>query len=123
MNIIERAKQLARGVEVIHEWLGEGGSVATYPEAQSRAITCLKCPQNVKGWTVAQPVAMAIKRHLEVKNALNLSVQGERKLGTCGVCGCFLRLSIWESGDRIKKHMTEEEIRNSPDNCWKKELV
>jgi len=121
-NIFQRAAQLAHGVEVITQWLGEGGQVAEYSEAQGRAITCMKCPKNELGVQVATPVAMAIKKYLSVKNGLNLRVQGEKRLGQCNVCGCQIKLLIWENGDRLKNHMTEEETRNSPEGCWKLKL-
>jgi hypothetical protein len=119
INIWDRVKNLANGAVTIVEWLGEGGIVVDYQTAQSRAITCLKCPQNQKGDIVTSTVAMAIKRHLEVKNLLNLKVQGEKKLGQCKVCRCVIRLLIWEEQSRVKEQLKYEDQSQYPAECWK----
>lgn len=119
MNVLDRAKQITHGVQSVTEWLGSGGQVVDYETAQSRAIVCLECPKNVGGWAVTNFVAMAIKRHLQVKNKLNLKVQGERKLKTCSACGCVLRLLVWEPQDRVRNQITEEELKRLPEECWK----
>lgn len=119
MNILERAKHLANGVEFISNWIGDGGIVVDKEEAQGRANICLACPNNKLGLTVAAPVAAAVRKYLEFKNELELRVDGEKKLGSCELCGCELRLQIWETPDRIRSQMTPEETAKAPKHCWK----
>lgn len=123
MNILRRASQLANGVEVIREWLGEDGMVVDQDTAQHRANTCIKnkCPANITGFSVATWVAKVIRRHLEVKNQTGLRVHGEKQLHTCKECGCVLRLLIWEPQDRVTRHLSDLEKTKLPDYCWKLE--
>jgi len=121
MNLLYRASQLAHGFEVLKEWLGEGGQVVDQDTAQHRANICLKCPHNITGFPVASVVAKAIKLHLSVKNKVGLRVDGEKQLHTCDLCGCVLRLLIWEGQSRVSGHLTELEKTKSPSYCWKLE--
>ena len=121
MNIVDRAKRIAHGVQVISEWLGEGGHVVDQEVAQHRANVCLKCPNNDAGFAPATATALAIRKHLEVKNKIGLRVEGEKSIHTCAACSCVLRLLIWEPQDRVKRHMTEIEKSRTPDFCWKLE--
>lgn len=126
MNLLERAKQIAHGVEVIKEWLGDGGQVVSQSEAQERADICraggpngTPCPNNFQGFSFATPVALAIKRHLEVKNKLALRVEGEKSLHTCSECGCCIRLLIWQPQSQVQAELTDEEKETLPAHCWK----
>lgn len=119
MNLFDRSKQIAHGAESIAEWLGSGGVVVDRDTAQARADVCLKCPMNEPRIIVTDLIAKAIRRHLEVKNKLELRVQGEKQLHTCAACGCVLRLLIWEEQSRIKSQMTPEETEKTPTHCWK----
>lgn len=119
MNLLDQARKIPDGVKHITEWLGAGGTVCGVDEAQKRADICKTCPKNEKGFVVTTAVAMAIKKHLELKNHLKLRVQGEKKLNTCKVCGCVLRLIIWEKIELIRSQMSEEERSATPSHCWK----
>jgi len=121
MNLWDRAKQIKHGIEVISEWLGDGGQVVDQETAQKRANICLKCPLNVPTVVVVDAVARAIKKHLSVKNELALRVEGEKSLHTCQACGCVLRLLVWEPQSRVKVNMTPEETEKTPSHCWKLE--
>ncbi len=119
MTLLEQAAKIPNGVKHINEWLGSGGKIVVPWEAQRRADICLKCPLNQHGSNVIATVALAIKAHLGVKNKLNLKVNGEKKLHTCGACGCVLRLLIWEPIESVMSQMTPEEKTNTPEHCWK----
>lgn len=117
MNLWERAKAIPHGLKVLSEWIGDGGDVVPQDVAQDRASICIKCPKNEARWMPSDTVAAAIKKHLEVKNKLELRVVGEKNLGTCSVCTCVIRLLIWEPQDRVKAQLQPDEIY--PNFCWK----
>lgn len=126
MNLWQQAQHIPHGIEVISGWLGSGGIVVPNEEAQARADICngnnptgKKCVNNVEGMAVVEGVALAIKKYLAVKNALNLRVNGERQLGSCKSCGCVLRLQVHEPQDKIRKELSEEEKTTLPEFCWK----
>lgn len=95
MNFIDQAKKIANGAVLLVEWLGSGGHPVEKELAQKRAITCLRCPKNIKGWTMTLAIAQAVKAQIELKNKLSLRVHGERSLHTCEACLCQLRLKVW----------------------------
>ena len=119
MNILEQAKKIPHGIAVITDWIGDGGEVVHPLEAQRRADICNQCPRNVQGFSVAKPVAAAIKKFLGVKNKLNLTVKGEKTLGHCSVCTCVNKLQIWQPAQQVSDEMTVDEIRLLPVGCWK----
>ena len=116
MNLIERAKQFKVGAETIMEWLG-AGAITVHPTlAQSRANICLKCPLNVHESSITEAMAAAIKKQVEIKNKLQLRVNGEKSLLSCSACGCVTRLKIWVPLENI---LPEPEDRHKFDeNCW-----
>lgn len=116
MNLMEQARQIISGIEIIQQWLGSGASTVPPEVAQSRANCCISCPLNIKGGIVSEPVALAIKRQVEVKNQLNLKVENEENLGRCQACFCESRLKIWIP---LKNIEPEESERSSFDpKCW-----
>ena len=74
---------------------------------------------NVESNFITESVALAIRRHLEVKNKVGLRVLGEKSLGTCDVCHCVLRLLVHEPQENVKRQMTPDEIKKTPKHCWK----
>lgn len=120
MNLLEQAKHIPHGVEVIAKWLGSGGSVVDAETSQRRADICIPCPNNVDGMMVVEAVALATKKFLSVKNAMKLHVNGEKKLGRCKLCGCVLRLQVHEPQEKVEAEVTDEEAKLLPDFCWKK---
>ena len=119
MNLIEKAKAIPGGTVHLSTWVGSGGMVVSQDEAQERANTCLECVKNEPGLGITSVVAAATKRYLEFKNKLELRVNGEKKLLSCELCGCELRLQIWQPIERVKAEMNDEEIAKAPDFCWK----
>lgn len=125
-NLLERVATQIDGVKNLTTWLGSGGVCVDQEVAQERADICnyggperRPCPKNVTGSSINDAVAEATKRFLEFKNDLELKVKGEKQLKSCDTCGCVLRLMVWETQDRIAKQMTPEEVKESPEYCWK----
>lgn len=120
MNLIERAKQYANGLEILRDWLGHDGFAVDPARSQGRANICLQCPHNVSGFSVAESVAIAIRNHVELKNSLELRVEGEKSLHTCEICQCSLRLKVHVPMALIRGHMRPEESGRFPDYCWQR---
>lgn len=122
MTILDQVRHIPDGIKHITDWLGDGGQTESKEVAQDRADICnhgyngVRCPNNVKSWQVTTAIALAIKAHLGIKNAMKLRVSGEKQLGACSSCGCVLRLLIWETQDRVRLQSEGEEL---PDYCWK----
>lgn len=116
MNLIEKAKSITNGIEVLFDWTGEGGIIVSQDLAQSRTDICLKCPMNKSGLLLTETVARAIKRQVELKNSLGLRTNGIKSLHTCSGCNCFLPLKIWLP---LRNILPEPEERaNFDDKCW-----
>lgn len=120
MSLFDRVESIDRGVEVITDWLGDGGIPVDRELAQARADICLNCPSNTAGNRLIECVATAVRRHVEVKNKLGLRVSGEKSLHECGICLCSLKLKIWVPIGLIRRHMMEGEMDKFPDYCWQK---
>lgn len=121
MSLLEQAQQIIEGVQTLKEWLGSGAETVPWRLAQARAGVCLKCPLNKPGSVLTGAVADAVKKQIELKNALQLRVSGEKSLHHCEGCGCVLRLKIWMPADKLG--MTQEQLNNYPTACWmRKEL-
>lgn len=121
MNILEKARSLPHGVAAITEWLGSGGDVVEPAVAQHRANICIGCPNNEAGDKLTGVVADGVRNLLSWKNKVGLKVFGEHRLGNCDVCGCVLKLQIWEPTEDVKASMTEHEKAKLPSHCWKLE--
>lgn len=115
-NLIERVKQYSEGVKILTDWLGSGAITVDPATAQRRANVCLKCPMNVKESPATEAIADAIRKQVEIKNRLNIRVDGEKSLHTCTGCGCVNRLKIWLPIERILP--TPEELPKFDAACW-----
>lgn len=120
MNLLDRAAQYANGIQILKDWLGHGGIPVGATDSQRRADICLKCPNNTPGWSVPERVANAIREHVELKNKLQLRVDGEKSLHTCSVCQCALRLKVHVPIAVIRGHMQPGEADKLPSDCWQK---
>ena len=118
MNLLEIAKSYVRGEEIIRDWLGSGGNTVSQEIADARALTCLACDKNTFGFQPALVVGEAVKKVLEIKNGAKLRTDGERRLGVCSVCHCYLRTKIWVDLSLVRKHWMEGEAEKLPSHCW-----
>lgn len=118
MNLLEKAKAYTNGARILSDWVGDGGIVAPKEQAQERAGTCLGCKHNQPGMKLAESVSAAIQEEVELKNAMELRVIGERSLHTCELCLCPLRLKVWTPLSYLTKYKKSEEIQKFPAHCW-----
>jgi hypothetical protein len=112
---------LANGVRVLADWLGEGGVPVAKELAESRAAICAVCPKNGKGdWTArfTGPVAAVIRKQLAIKNDMSLTTAHDNELGVCDACGCQLSLKVWAPIKHIAAHLTDEVKAKLDPGCW-----
>jgi len=126
MNLVESARKLGVGTEIIFSWLGAGGNTVLQNEAQTRGDICTgrlsgsPCPNNVAENFFVGSAGEAVKKLLEVKNGNQLRIQGEKSLHSCKVCKCHLRTKIWTPMEHITKHTSPDELRALPEFCWQR---
>lgn len=116
INLIEQAKKFSDGARTITAWLNGGADTVSKADAQRRADVCLKCPMNQPGGKVSDAIAAAIRKQVELKNHLQLRVDGEKSLMTCTGCGCVLKLKIWIPIDKLG--LDKEELAKFDSCCW-----
>lgn len=109
-----RIAQDAKAMRTLAEWLGEGGLPVMREQAALRAKTCMECPHN---WTqrvsLEMSVAKVIRDSNKVRSAIGAELDDESRIGTCGICGCYLPLKIWVP----LKHLAPKP-GEFPDHCW-----
>lgn len=126
--------RIASGASILAEWWGEGGSPVAQELAQGRADTCLYvkwvdaeghgqigCPFNAKRtlWSLlTAPVAATVKRLLQLKSNMKMSVNGEKRLGTCKICLCSLPLKVHAPIKFIAEETDQEMLKEAPAFCW-----
>lgn len=111
------------GAAILRDWLGDGGEVVPQRDAEARAHLCLQCPEHrpAKWWEIffKDPVARAIRRNLELKRRMNLSLSADESLGMCKACGCCMRLKAWVPIAHVAAHTTDEKLAEYPKTgCW-----
>ena len=102
------------GAAIIRDWLGSGGVPVERDVAQQRADVCSGCKHNNLGISMAS-VMPVLKKLIEIKNKEHLRVNGEKSLGTCGICHCNIPTKIWTPIEHIENHTTKDEM---PESCW-----
>lgn len=123
MNFWERLQNYADGASILKDWVG-GEAMPVEPAiAQTRAYVCVTCPHNVAGLKLTDAIAEAIRQQLELKNHLELRVQGEKSLHSCDVCQCVNRLQVWCPDKLFSRHYTRADIVRYPEFCWKRKLL
>lgn len=115
-HLTERVAQFAEGARILTDWLGSGAITVDPATAQRRADICLKCPMNVNESFTAEAIAAAVRKQVEIKNHLQLRVDGEKGLHTCTACGCVTRLKVWVPLERILPDA--EELPKFDPGCW-----
>lgn len=116
MRLLEKAKQYANGVVILTEWLGDGADTVPKEQAQARANVCLKCPMNVREFAFPETVAAVIRKQVEIKNKINLRLNGEKSLHTCSGCGCVIKLKCWLKLDRLG--LDADGLVKFDQSCW-----
>ena len=126
MSLIELASKMGKGTEIVFSWLGAGGNTVPQHEAQNRSDVCtgrlsgVACPNNVSENFFVGQAGESVRKLLEIKNGARLRVQGEKSLGNCAVCKCHLRTKIWTPMEHIRKHTTDDELKQLPALCWQR---
>ncbi len=115
------AAKVKSGVQTIAEWEIASGIVVPREQAEGRAATCAKCPQNVKGdlasWFTI-PAARLIRLQLETRNNMKLQTSSDEKLHVCEACACPLKLKVWCPLDIILSKMSAEVKAALDPGCW-----
>ena len=120
MNWVEKLGKYTDGIKILSEWLGAGGHIVERGLAQQRTDICLGCAFNQKSNMVTASVSQAIRKHLALKNHLQIRVAGEKSLHQCQICLCEMRLKVHVPIEFVQKTITEEERQKFPDYCWQK---
>ena len=111
----------------LFDWLGKGGTPVNSSLAQNRADVCTgrlsgnRCPYNKPGFKPIESVAEFVRRQIEKKHELNLSVEAEQNLETCDQCWCHLPLKVWCPIDHMKENTPQpmlEKIKSNAPYCW-----
>lgn len=122
MNLIEKLRHYANGMAILKDWLGSDPVPVEKPVAQARANVCLECPMNQHGIRLTDFIADEIKKQIELKNHLELHVDGEQQLETCTICDCVNRLQIW-CPEKLFQFYTRADAIRYPVFCWKRKLI
>lgn len=85
----------------------------TQEEAESRAETCMRCPNNV--FPEKKETFLSWTDTLAYHSLNDRSTPYDRELGSCEVCTCPLRVKIW-NGSLDKEDYNDR----LPDFCWAK---
>lgn len=123
-SLLEGLRQTVEGAEVIADWIGEGGVPVPRELAEKRATICQYCPENYKGnwWDETKnTIAMWIRRELELKNSIGLTLSNETQIAMCKICGCANRLKVWTPIEHIRAHTTDLVFECFPKACWIKD--
>ena len=115
---VDRVRRDIKGLDLLTQWLGQGGLPVSEFEAARRADVCISCPYNVKGHKTEAWVAAQIKKLNEFRGQ-QLTVTKEPDLHTCSVCGCYLPLKIWVPSKSIEEHTDTSKF---PPHCWIKQI-
>jgi len=131
VTLLDKVKNYANGARILYEWIGSGSQVVDQETAQKRATACLygdtdkegkpcACRHNQSGGIVAKAVAFAIYEQTQLKNELQLRVDGEKSLHQCSICSCQLKLKIWLPIETLRSEELPEEKGKWPAWCWMK---
>jgi len=131
-HLLRSAKHAAAGVNILKDWLGEGGVPVTPELAQARADVCLKgdqdkdgnpckCRNNKEGHffqKLTTAIAKAIHEQRREKLRLGMRVEGEEELHTCTVCDCHLPLKVHVPFKTIAERTSDVQWEEFPEFCW-----
>ncbi len=115
------ARNIAAGVGVLLDWLGDGGKAVEPALSEKRAAICAGCEKNGKGGITSyftKPIAEKIRQQLEIRDDLQLRTSFDDKLGVCESCMCPLKLKSHVPLDFILEHTSDETMAAFVDGCW-----
>lgn len=120
MNVLQELRDDATGLQLVRDWLGDGGETVEQAHADERAAICAGCRQNspVNYGQLKLAVAALIKRGIEIKRHVNLSTPHDDALHVCKVCRCVLATKVWVPVKHIRAHTTDKQLAELPDHCW-----
>lgn len=108
--------------EALTNWLGDGGTPVPHELAEKRAAICVSCPLNVApDWlekNLKEPIAQAIIKTLEIKNAMKIETSHDDKLAICSACGCVGKLHVHSPLLHILQHTQMQTMARFEPNCW-----
>ena len=119
-QLAQSARRVAAGVNTIAEW-DIDGELVPQELAESRALTCVTCPQNgsaeLTDWFTV-PAAEVIKKQLERRNDKKIRTNSDPLLGTCEACACPLKLKVHTPIKIINEKMRSEDRAKLDERCW-----
>lgn len=116
VEVMNLTETIAKGAANIPDLFASG--VVDRETAQRRASICLLCPLHGPGNALVGAAAKAIKLALEMKSRMALRVDGEKRLQTCGVCNCAMRIKIWQPREKILENTADDDFARLDRACW-----
>src|SRR5690242_13556696 len=110
-------------MSTLRSWLGDGGLPVETELANRRAGICRSCPENrsPRWWEKhSNYIASWIRLALALKNGLGYVVDREDNLHMCRKCGCALPLKVHVPIEHIRKHVSDENLKQYPAFCWQR---
>ena len=120
-------KSVDEFAQLLKNWILTGGKLVDQNVANERAAICAGCHNNVGssevrkaccGGGVATTAALWTARKLIIQQKITDS---DRKLLTCGLCGCDLKIKVWIPLQVLGQ--TKEEANAWPTFCWMKKVL
>lgn len=122
--MFETLTHLPEAKAILDDWIGDGAVPVSRIQANTRASTCIECPKHHKEpwWNLEAKardvVAIEIRRQIEFKNRLDLTLDREEEVSTCRACWCCMRLKCWTPLEHILAHLPAKTLTEFPSNCW-----
>lgn len=113
--------------QFLNNWLLKGGKLVDQATANARAEICVQCHNCVPssevrksccGGGAAANTAIAVARKLIIQNKTTPS---DKKLLTCGLCGCDLKIKVWIPINALG--IEKQDANAYPTHCWLKKVV
>lgn len=120
-SVVGAIRNVAAGVGVLLDWIGNGGKAVEQSLADSRAAICADCPKNDGGDFIAyftKPIADKIRTQLEIRGDLQLRTPYDDKLTVCSGCDCPLKLKVWTPMEHILAHTPKDTKTKLDPRCW-----
>jgi hypothetical protein len=127
MNPLKLIREAKQAHDVLVDWLGSNAKPVSPRVSQRRAdqcngrITGLPCPLHVEKPLKELFVGSAlvpVKKRLEAKSMLKLTIDGEENLHVCDACGCLLKLKVHTPIDVILENTRAEDMQALHPDCW-----